>query len=767
MKPTSLAVAVACLACQFAVAADMQPEIPRRVKPMRAVQIAAQLAEGAAGPQFPSIAIDLDEVAWAEMERGDVAWIDEVPLSDGSTVDLRLSRVEAFTPDARIVVVEAAPGGGTIEREIPRPQLSAWAGEVSGRPGSRAFIARSAAGLQGWIQFEGHTEILSSGEAGAGRVPLMSNAALIGITAPVCEAPPAVDEGDALEEMPPMAYFAAAACRQLPVAVDTDQELLAKFSGNTTSASAYVATLFAGMGDIYSRDFNVRPSICYLRWWTTTDPWTITSGTSAQLSEFRTYWNTNMRTTARSLATLLSGRGLGGGVAWLSQVCASTAGSGYGYSVCADLNGTFPYPLASQNSGNWDIIVTSHEIGHNMSAQHTHDLGVDDCYTSTGLGACTQRLQGTVMSYCHLCTGGVANINLVFDSVNIPSVISHVGSKSCTSPTTALPAGLADTYTVMEGSSSMLDILANDLPANCESVTIQGLPAVSTKGVPLSINPTGSPSGGPAIAYSPSVGVRGADTFTYQLQDASNQVSSVISVSIDVKPVLQGFAGVSGNEPGFNARYYTLTAPTTLPNFNALTPYLYGSVPALVFSSGSGACVGSGVADNVGAVFEGWILAPTEGNYVMGLVSDAGSQLYLDGELIIDHNGIHVYSEKTNTVYLKAGYHSVRIPFFEATGNCGLQLKWATPGTTTRLLVPSTAISRGGQVYDLDGDGEVNTGDLSFLLLSYGGDCSGQRCYGDPNGRQFIGIDFGCTCPEDLDGNGEIDFGDVSLLLLY
>jgi hypothetical protein len=361
----------------------------------------------------------------------------------------------------------------------------------------------------------------------------------------------------------------------------------------------------------------------------------------------------------------------------------------------------------------------------------------------------------------------VANINLVFDAVNIPSVISHVGSKSCTSPTTALPAGLADTYTVMEGSSNTLDILANDLPANCESVTIQALPAASTKGVSLSINPTGSPSGGPAITYNPAAGVRGTDTFTYQLRDASNQVSSTITVSIDVKPVLQAFTCLAGNEPGFNARYYNLTSPTTLPNFSALTPFSYGSVPSLVFSLGSGACVGSGVADNVGAVFEGWILAPSEGNYVMGLTSDAGSQLYLDGELIIDHNGIHVYSEKTNTVYLKAGYHSVRIPFFEATGNCGLQLKWAPPGTTTRVLVPGSAISRGGQIFDLDGSGGVDAGDISYLLLSLGGECPGRRCYGDANGQQVIGIDPNCSCPEDLDGSGEVDAGDIAYLLLY
>ena len=766
----TILLALSCAALPAHAFTKIEPDatLPHpRVQAFRAVPMMSLLPEGAAGPVIAAARLEIDEPAWQQIDRHDVAWIDQVPLSDGSTVDLRLTRIDPFTPDARVVVMVPDGRGGSVERAIERPTVSAWVGEVAGRPGSRALIARSAAGLHGYIQFDGRTEILSSGELGEGRPPMIASAAQIGIDAPVCEQAPPIEEGEALEELAPATTFLSGPCRQLPVAVDTDQELLAKFSGNTTAASAYIATLFAGMSDIYSRDFNIRPSICYLRWWTTTDPWTVTSGTSAQLTEFRNYWNTNMRTTPRSLATLLSARGLGGGVAWLGQTCASTAGSGYGYSVSANLNGSFPYPLQSQSGSNWDIIVTSHEIGHNMNASHTHDLGVDDCYTSSGLGACTQRLQGTVMSYCHLCSGGVANINLVFDSVNIPTVISHVGGRSCTAPSTALPAVSSDTYTVMEGSSNTLDILANDLPANCEAVTIQNLPATSARGVPLSINPTGSAGGGPAVRYAPAAGVRGVASFTYNLRDASNQNSVTATVSIDVKPVLASVSGLAGNEPGFNVRYYNLTTPTTLPNFDALTPFSYATVPSLVFSSSTGVCVGSGVSDNVGAVFEGWIEAPTEGNYVMGLVSDAGSQLYIDGELIVDHNGIHVYSEKTNTVYLKAGFHSVRIPFFEATGSCGLQLKWAPPGTTTRVLVPGTSISRGGQIFDLDGSGEVDAGDIAVLLLSLGGECPGRRCYGDPNGQQVIGIDPNCSCPEDLDGSGEVDAGDIAYLLLY
>jgi hypothetical protein len=248
---------------------------------------------------------------------------------------------------------------------------------------------------------------------------------------------------------------------------------------------------------------------------------------------------------------------------------------------------------------------------------------------------------------------------------------------------------------------------------------------------------------------------------------ASGQVSSTVTVSVDVKPVLQATAGLAGNEPGLNARYYALTSPTTLPDFSALTPYQYGTVPSLAFGNTTGVCAGSGRSTNFGAVFEGWIDAPSEGNYTFSLTSSAGSQLYIDGALAVDHNGLHGYTEKTGTIYLKRGTHSVRIPFFVGIGSCGLQLKWAQPGTTTRVIVPSTALSRGGQVYDLDGSGGVDAGDLSYLLLSFGSPCTGSPCYGDPNGQQRIGIDPTCSCPEDLDGSGEIDAGDISILLLY
>ena len=350
------------------------------------------MLDGAAGPVLPAMRLTIDEAAWREVTRSDTAWIDAVPLSDGDAVDLRLTRVDPFASDARIVVVEAGPGGLPVERAVALPEVSAWAGTVAGRPGSRAFLARSEAGTHGYIQFEGRTEIISSGDPSLGGPTWVSDGAALPAGDFSCGAIAAPDRPEP-RALPNTAPALTAACRQLPIAFETDQELLTRM-GTVSAGSAYVATLVAALSDIYRNDFNARPSLAYLRWWSTTDPWT-QGGTcggsgSDQLGELRNYWNANMQSVPRALTAMLSGRSLGGGCAWLFATCDDPTW-GYGYSVSANLNGSFPYPIASQNGGNWDLYVVAHEIGHNLSAYHTHDIGVDGC----GSGDCSLRLQGT------------------------------------------------------------------------------------------------------------------------------------------------------------------------------------------------------------------------------------------------------------------------------------------------------------------------------------------------------------------------------------
>ena len=81
------------------------------------------------------------------------------------------------------------------------------------------------------------------------------------------------------------------------IAIETDYEYYAKF-GNTTNALDYMGDLIGYADLVYSREINTDMQIGFSRLFTggaTTDPWNATADTSSALTEFRNYWNTNMR----------------------------------------------------------------------------------------------------------------------------------------------------------------------------------------------------------------------------------------------------------------------------------------------------------------------------------------------------------------------------------------------------------------------------------------------------------------------------------------
>jgi len=105
-----------------------------------------------------------------------------------------------------------------------------------------------------------------------------------------------------------------------------------------------------------------------------------------------------------NLVHSLTTRPLGGGVAYLGGLYYP---DGYGYAVSGSLNGDFHY---------WDLVVVAHELGHNFGAEHTHDMSpqVDNCGDVCFGGTDRTPQQGTIMSYCHICQGGLNNIDYVF-----------------------------------------------------------------------------------------------------------------------------------------------------------------------------------------------------------------------------------------------------------------------------------------------------------------------------------------------------------------
>ncbi|MFG0251888.1 MAG: M12 family metallo-peptidase [Phycisphaerales bacterium JB038] len=350
----------------------------------------------------------------------------DLPLPDGSLVSLHLQRRTVLAPGARIVV-----GFADGDLEVDAPFAHFFAGDVAGAAESLVVLGVTEDGIQGFLTFKGDTYSLSTGRYGSGLPLVVSSLADLpddaiawapfecGVNASML--PPA-SLGETLGDGP----RSDSTCRIVEVALDTDWEFTERFGGDTDASTAYALLLMTANAEIYSRDFNIGLQVSYLRVWAdANDPWD-QGNMGDQLTQFRDYWQANMQDVDRHLAHYLSTRNLGGGVAWVSVICNAP----WSYSLAGNLAGYFPYPLVDHSSQNWDIFVTAHELGHNCGAPHTHDLDppADGC----GLGDCSNAYGGTIMSYCHGCSGGMRNIVLNFhERIIDEKVLPYLRRQTC------------------------------------------------------------------------------------------------------------------------------------------------------------------------------------------------------------------------------------------------------------------------------------------------------------------------------------------------
>ncbi|WP_419707768.1 family 16 glycoside hydrolase [Promicromonospora sp. NFX87] len=84
---------------------------------------------------------------------------------------------------------------------------------------------------------------------------------------------------------------------------------------------------------------------------------------------------------------------------------------------------------------------------------------------------------------------------------------------------------------------------------------------------------------------------------------------------------------------------------------------------------------------------------PSAGNYEFRLTSDDGSRLVIDDAEVIDNDGLHGAESKEGTVALEAGFHDLRVEYFDNTNDNILRLEWRPPGTADFVVVPESVLS--------------------------------------------------------------------------
>ena len=88
----------------------------------------------------------------------------------------------------------------------------------------------------------------------------------------------------------------------------------------------------------------------------------------------------------------------------------------------------------------------------------------------------------------------------------------------------------------------------------------------------------------------------------------------------------------------------------------------------------------------------GVLRIPESGTYGLRLVSDDGSQLWLGGQLRIDHDRLHAPSAAATELELEAGDHPFHIRFFQNYGGFQLSFEWQPPGSDSFEVVPAEAL---------------------------------------------------------------------------
>jgi hypothetical protein len=378
-------------------------------------------------------------------ERSAVA-LRGVELPELGPVTLELSRRPLpIAPDAKLVIdgEEVAGGPRTLLDD-----LQIWSGTVAGLADSHVFLAFDRERVQGFVRLPepvaGFVHVFGEGP---GRVRLVGEPELqaLGATLPdsFCAGerfPPGSDPLALVPDDPGSPSTSALTLASCRLAIETDFQLHEKLGSSSELLASYVTSQIAAVSDLFTAAVQTTLSIAYLGIHTTADDgWDAqeTEGADKEtlLLEFQAAWNppNGSWPAQANLAHFLSGADLGGGIAIIGGLCNQE----FGFAVSANLKGTIDWPTWTGQAATftWDFVVVAHELGHNFGAQHTHAYcpPLDECAPVQFWDICqdeTRCERGTIMSYCHLACGGMANIDLVFHPVTANSMRQRIGT-SC------------------------------------------------------------------------------------------------------------------------------------------------------------------------------------------------------------------------------------------------------------------------------------------------------------------------------------------------
>ncbi len=608
--------------------------------------LAASLGDGWA--QVSSLATDpnLGQAA-RSVGYGETFFVDGLQLS-AVNQSLRLHRFQVWADDARIIV---HGDGGDVQ--YPVPKNAYFTGTIEGVARSRAFMTVMEDGrVRGVINQEGRYWLFQRDDADGMQINELNDAQKeersFNCGTDTLAPTPQPKSSDAHHAVTETHALGGSGSYNVRIAVESDFEFYQKF-GNATDATNYIGDILGYGSGIYGDEVDANLVIGDVSLWSTSsDPWAA-ADSNCGLFEFGAYWNQHNSGIARTTAHFFSGKSPNNGLAWVGVLCqgafnyttacmspnTGSYGGAYGFTSGLDADFNINSPTVV-----WDIVAVTHEIGHNFNSPHTHCYAglegnaspIDMCYGSQSGANCYSGATslpcgmasagcGTLMSYCHLLSGGLANLSLTFglghphgvEPDRAPTrmnthVVDQAGSfpscitSSCSGPSISAATG---NQTKCAGSSVTFTVTASNATgyqwqknngniggATSSSYTINPVSAgdagsytcivsnacdsVTSTAATLTVNPVTAISNqssdmdrcvGTSATFS--VTASGTGTLTYQWRKGGGNIGGATSSSYTINSVAQGDAGsydcvVTGSCGSATSNAIALTVRTPL-----------------------------------------------------------------------------------------------------------------------------------------------------------------------------------------------------------
>jgi hypothetical protein len=119
-----------------------------------------------------------------------------------------------------------------------------------------------------------------------------------------------------------------------------------------------------------------------------------------------------------------------------------------------------------------------------------------------------------------------------------------------------------------------------------------------------------------------------------------------------------------------------------MPDFSKLRPVKEGVASVFDLSQRN-------QPEYFGLEFSGFVKVSEDGVYALSTDSDDGSRLFIDGNLIVDNDGLHSSKEVKGVVALAAGAHAIRVQYFQKGGGRDLKIYIEGPKGDKQLIPPA------------------------------------------------------------------------------